>query len=1053
MAYKVLLVDDHALLRKGLRLLLEQEADLQVVGEAENGEIALQRTQELAPDIVIMDISMPGMNGIEATRQILAAQPDTRVLALSIHGEQEFVEDMLAAGTAGYLLKESAPEELITAIRKVLAGEVYLSPAIAEVVVAGYRAYLHNEQPDAGLKTAESPGALLQTKFYPPPITADLVWRPRLLERLDRTREQALTLISAPAGYGKTVLVSQWLAAREEPSAWLSLDEHDNELRVFLSYLLAAVAQTCPALELETLKLLANPNLPPVSVVARTLANDLERIQEPFTLVLDDMHCATQPEIYDLWEILLQHPPRHLHLVLISRHDPALNLANLRARSQVTEIRSRDLGFTPAETVQLMQEMLNRALDPEAAAAWTEATEGWVTALRLAALSLRHRGRENDLSVHVQGDSRYLRDYLFAEVLSHLPASYQNCLVKLAFLDRFCGPLCEAVCQTSETPEAQRLTGAAIIAWLESENLFLIPLDDQHRWFRFHHLFQELLWEMLQKQASADELAALQRRASQWFTENRLLDEALHYALAAGDTRGAVALVAQHRYSLINAEHWNRLTNWIRLFPDDVIGNEPILAITKAHLPSSYGTEQERILSRLPQLVADLPEEAPTVQAVKGEMAYFGSLLAVYSGPPAVAIEQGQEALRLLPQPAERFRSSVFGIQAIGYQMSGDYQRGVNLLNKTLDDPGWSTIARVKLLVSQSNLFFFEGDLNAVQLWASETLKMASKIELWHTLGEAYYYWGISLYLRNELDLAEPHLKVLVDQRVLFAPIHLSQGVCALTRIYRARRQPDKARQVFDLAFSHLEEIKNEFALDVLRAFQVELALDEGDLTIARRLSRSVDFDMDRVIWYHYTIQLVPIKRWLAEGTAGSLEQAATTLEKLSKQLLELNRKTQHIDVLALQALVHEARGDQQRAGESLIAALRLGEPGGFIRSFVDLGAPMENLLLRLKEQETDREYVEYIEQILGAFPQDQLTEAGASQEILTDREYEVLSLLAKRLTNREIAEQLVISMPTVKSHTLNIYSKLGVNKRKQAVEKAVELGILPEDHTVSSSP
>ena len=123
MPITILLVDDHPLFRKGLRLLFDEERDMKVVGEAGDGEEAISRVRELSPDVVVMDISMPGLNGIEATRQILTEAPETKVLALSIQGGKQFVKDMLEAGAAGYILKDSVPEELTDAVRKVRQGQ------------------------------------------------------------------------------------------------------------------------------------------------------------------------------------------------------------------------------------------------------------------------------------------------------------------------------------------------------------------------------------------------------------------------------------------------------------------------------------------------------------------------------------------------------------------------------------------------------------------------------------------------------------------------------------------------------------------------------------------------------------------------------------------------------------------------------------------------------------------------------------------------------------------------------------------------------------------
>ncbi len=388
----------------------------------------------------------------------------------------------------------------------------------------------HSGDQSAAERTAGAESVpLLLTKLYRPPVTPDLEQRTRLVERLERNRHRPLTLISAPAGYGKTMLASMWLESCGCPSAWLSLDEADNDLHSFVSYLLAAVLSAFPTLELKTQSLLDAPTVASVPVLARYLLNDLAQIEERFILALDDVHLIQEQAIFELLGELLHHSPPSLHLVLIGRHDPDLPIPSLRARSQVTEIRAQDLRFTPEETAGLLRQMLHREVDDGVAAEWTRRTEGWVTALRLAALSLRHRDWSDDLAVNIEGDSRYLQEYLLAEVLSHLPVAKQAWLLKTSILDRFCAPLIEAVCLTDsdESVSLANVTGEVFISRLKRENLFLVPLDDRGEWFRFHHLFQQHLLTMLQGQVGAAEIAALRLRASRWYAENGLIEEAL----------------------------------------------------------------------------------------------------------------------------------------------------------------------------------------------------------------------------------------------------------------------------------------------------------------------------------------------------------------------------------------------------------------------------------------------------------------------------------------------------------------------------------------------
>lgn len=156
MSTGILLVDDHAIIRQGLRSLLEKQPDLEVVAEAEDGRKAIELVRELLPDIVIMDVTMPSLNGIEATRQICSDFPEVKVIALSIHSNRRFIGDMLQAGAAGYILKDSLFEELVRAIKAVTAGDRYLSPKITGVVIDDYIKHLST--------SAESPLATLTSR-------------------------------------------------------------------------------------------------------------------------------------------------------------------------------------------------------------------------------------------------------------------------------------------------------------------------------------------------------------------------------------------------------------------------------------------------------------------------------------------------------------------------------------------------------------------------------------------------------------------------------------------------------------------------------------------------------------------------------------------------------------------------------------------------------------------------------------------------------------------------------------------------------------------------
>ncbi len=524
MATTILLVDDHPLFRKGLRLLLEEQEDFHIVGEAGDGREAIDRVRTLSPDVVIMDITMPDFNGIDATRQIVSEDPSAKVVALSMHAEKRFVEDMLQAGAAGYILKKSVPEDLVNGLRTVIQGEVYLSPAITGVVVSEYKELLE-KSPLTASRADASP--ILRTKLHRPTLFPDLVPRSDLVARLEELRRRPLTLVSSAAGYGKSTMASLWLEAWDGPYGWLSLDEDENDLRKFTNYLLAAIRNTFPGACDTTRSLLQDPELPPVSVLSRHLVNDLDQIEDPFILVLDDFHKIREKTVHDLMGALLAHPPQNLHLMLLTRRDPPLLTSRLRGRGQVNEIGSADLHFTVAETTVFLENTLGLTVDVKTADTIQEKLEGWPAGMRLMSQSLKHSGDLDHLLAGLKGGFAAIVDYLVTEVLSHQPPEMARLMAATAIPNHFCAPLCDALQGLGAAPDAGEMNGDEFIARLQKDNLFLVALDTEHRWFRYQHLFQQLLQDRLNQHWSPEEIAALHSRAKAWFAENDISDDAI----------------------------------------------------------------------------------------------------------------------------------------------------------------------------------------------------------------------------------------------------------------------------------------------------------------------------------------------------------------------------------------------------------------------------------------------------------------------------------------------------------------------------------------------
>ena len=543
MATTILLVDDHPLFRKGLRLLLEEQADFRIVGETRDGREAIDLMRAISPDVVIMDITMPNLDGIDATRQIQSEIPSTKVVALSMHSGKHFVEDMLRAGASGYILKESAPEDIVSGIRMVIQGEIYLSPAITGIVVSEYKDMLEKSPSQVQM---EDDLPILRTKLHRPKLTPDLVPRSDLVAQLDELRRRPLTLVSSAAGCGKSTMASLWLEAWDGPYGWLTLEKEENDLDKFMKYLLAAICRAFPEACNTIRSLLKGPELPPVSILSPHLVNELYEIQDPFILVLDDFHKIREKAVHELMSALLAHPPQNMHLMLLTRRDPPLPISMLRAQDKVNEIGAAHLNFTVAETAVFLKTSLGLAIDKKTAAAIHEKLEGWPTGMRLMSNTLKHSGDLDSLMAGLKGSFAFIVDYLVTEVLSHQPPEMARMMAATSILNQFCAPLCDALQGSDSEPGTGEMNGDEFIARLQKDNLFLVALDRENRWFRYHHSFQQLLQDQLKRHWRSEEIAALHSRAKAWFAENDISVDATdadsptpQHRLSSADSKSA----------------------------------------------------------------------------------------------------------------------------------------------------------------------------------------------------------------------------------------------------------------------------------------------------------------------------------------------------------------------------------------------------------------------------------------------------------------------------------------------------------------------------------
>ena len=517
---KILIVDDHPMFRKGIKSILEKQDDFKNLLEAKDGHEAVKITKANTPDVIIMDITMPNLSGIDATKEILNFAPETKIIALSIHSGKRFVKDMLNSGAVGYLLKDSAPDELLIAIRKVLKGDTYLDSSITSTALS------KDDEADE-LKKKN----ILSTKLHRPPVTSKYILRSQIINQLENNVDKPFSLISAPAGYGKSVTVSQWLEKSEYLHTWISLGAEHNDLQIFILYIQAAIEKILPGSLKETENLIKGSELPSLKAIANTLINEIDKIQQNFILVLDDYHLIKEKNIHQIINELLSFPQEHIHINIITRRDPQLNINSLRLQNRMTEIRMKDLCLSEEEIDELFKKLISVNLKPATIHTLHEKTEGWIVGLVLASHTISEAENADEILKNLNGDFHFVSEFLISELLSKQTPELQRQLLLSSILNRFCSELLDELFLFKEGKSAKTYLGNQFIQILNQSNLFIVPLDNEKKWLRYHHLFQELLQNQLKQKFNPEKVHSYYLLTAIRFHEKNHLEEVVHKSI------------------------------------------------------------------------------------------------------------------------------------------------------------------------------------------------------------------------------------------------------------------------------------------------------------------------------------------------------------------------------------------------------------------------------------------------------------------------------------------------------------------------------------------
>jgi len=886
---------------------------------------------------------------------------------------------------------------------------------------------------------------LLKTKLFIPQIRHSLVSRPRLISQINAGAQHALTLISAPPGFGKTTALAEWAARNPLPLAWVSLDAADNDPAQFLAYLLFALTRSHIASGESAALMQSVETLPPRTTL-EVLIRDLEAAPGHCAIVLDDYHAITAQPVHDCTSFLLDHLPPQLHLVIATRADPPIPLARLRARGELVELRADELRFTAEETASFLEQIMGLSLGPEEINILEARTEGWIAGLQMAALSMRGR---KDIPAFIQafsGSHRFILDYLIEEVINRQPDNIQQFLLRTSILERLTGPLCDAVLEdqglVGQNGESARSSSQAILEYLEKSNLFLVPLDDDRRWYRYHHLFAELLQAQL-RQGRPGLIPALHLRAAAWLEKNGFPVEAVQHALTAQDFERAAGLIQKH-----GQERWSfsdlTFLMLITRLPLEMLQSRPKLGFYYAWILITRGQldAAEALLHELAQRLPEQPGD-PEIQGIRGFIELLFTYISVLGGKAGQISLPGREVLEIVPTQFLAMRNSADVVYAMLLSFRGEFEPAAEILLDTVqrDLAAHGTTATPISIALLARLRTLQGRLHEAAGLCRKYIKVIDERGKWRfylpgnlniVLGEVLREW-------NDLDGAEREIREGIRANQPWnMPEGTAVGYIALAHLQQARGDLKGALHTLEEAELLIagQTITPELATE-LRTLRDYLKLTSGDLAgvqaWAEQLSALAKTDYGRELDFILLARL--------QIAQGKYSEALQILEQLNNQAEAGRRVGRQIKINLLMAQVHLTQEKVPEALKRLERCLDLAEAEGFVRTFLDEGEPVRELLLAYLRAASSghRSYAKRlidasVPEATGKVAQEELVEP------LTQREVEVLRLICAGNSNQEIANKLVITLNTVKRHNNSIFSKLGVTNRAQAIIRAHQM-------------
>ena len=902
----------------------------------------------------------------------------------------------------------------------------------------------------------------LATKLYVPPPRPQLVFRPRLIEQLNKGlssgRALGMTLISAPAGFGKTTLVSEWAAGCETPIAWVSLDEGDSDLTRFLTYLVSALQTIMPNIGDGILSAIhsSSPQLSSIELLLTSLINEIDDISDEFILVLDDYHMLDSKLVDQAMTFLVEHLPQKMHLVITTREDPPLPLARLRVRNQLTELRTADLRFIPVEAADFLNRVMGLNLSVENIAALEARTEGWIAGLQLAALSMQGHADVANFIQSFTGAHHFVLDYLLEEVLHQQPENIQAFLLRTSILNRLCGSLCDAMLLDPS------VSGQETLESLERANLFIVSLDNERHWYRYHHLFGDLLRQRQGQNLKPEELAKYHLRASEWYEQNGEEAEAFQHAFAARDFNRAAELAEKYWQGMNQSFQSAVWLGWVKQLPASLIRTRPVLCtqigwafMDAGDVESSESSLRDAELCLEGSSEAMVVVDEKEIQTLPARIAFARAYNAQTRRDFSATVKYAELAIKLAPEGDQYMRAGAAAILGGSYWANGDLDAACKSMSDWIDSSlkAGNYIFSIASESGKAEIQTAQGHLREALRTYEQSLQHASTYGSEVNQILAHHHLGLAL-LHHEMGNDESAAQYFQQS------IELGKQSTLVDFPYRkslAQARLKESEGDLDATLEFLDEAKRLYISTPIpntrpvEAIKARIYLKQGQLSKAQDWARESGIMVNDELSYlheyeHITLARVLIAEYQSVASEDKIKDALGLLSRLLQTAENAKRMGSMLEILTAQALAFHAHGEQSQSFASLNRALTLAEPEGYFRFFVNEGESIVGLLKALIHSREDDRLNNYIRKLLNAFDKTKPEPANAQPLIdpLSERELEVLRLVADGLSNDEISQKLFLALSTVKGHNLRIFNKLQAKSRTEAVARARELGLLP---------